>query len=153
MFDLDSSLRDLGHQYELETRRIRVAVRPAYLDDQSDPDDDRYVWSYTVTIENRGQEPVQLMSRYWNIVDGVGRTQEISGPGVVGAQPVRSENRLLHAAGSRAAGLLAVGSALKLGKGRNCKGEQNDCRRQIDLHILLLNFLCCSATAISMGTG
>src|SRR5215469_11157483 len=80
MFDMDiMSLRDPGHQYELETRSIRVAVRPAYLDDQSDPDDDRYVWSYTVTIENRGREPVQLLSRYWTIVDS---------QGVVGAQPV-----------------------------------------------------------------
>jgi ApaG protein len=74
--------------YERQTRSIHVAVKPAYLDDQSDPDGERYVWSYTVTIENRGQEAVQLMSRYWNIVDGVGRTKEISGPGVVGAQPV-----------------------------------------------------------------
>jgi ApaG protein len=74
--------------YERQTRSINVAVKPAYLDDQSDPEGERYVWSYTVTIENRGQEAVQLMSRYWNIVDGVGRTQEISGPGVVGAQPV-----------------------------------------------------------------
>jgi ApaG protein len=75
-------------RYERETRSIRVAVRPAYLDDQSDPDCDRYVWSYTVTIENNGAEPVQLMSRYWNITDGVGRMQEVRGPGVVGAQPV-----------------------------------------------------------------
>src|SRR5689334_17384843 len=63
----------ISHQYELETRRIRVAVKPVYLDDQSDPEDDRYVWSYTVTIENRGSEPVQLLSRYWNIIDGQGR--------------------------------------------------------------------------------
>ena len=74
--------------YERETRRIRVAVKPAYLDDQSDPDDDRYVWSYTVTIENRSEEPVQLLSRYWNITDGSGRVQEVRGAGVVGAQPV-----------------------------------------------------------------
>ena len=51
-------------------------------------EDDRYVWSYTVTIENRSPEPVQLLSRYWNIVDGSGRIQEVRGPGVVGAQPV-----------------------------------------------------------------
>ena len=76
------------HQYELETKRIRVAVKPAYLHDQSDPEDDRYVWSYTVTIENKGQEPVQLLSRYWNIIDGQGRIQEVRGAGVVGAQPV-----------------------------------------------------------------
>ena len=89
MFDMEKPLRsDVGHQYELETKRIRVAVKPAYLDDQSDPDDDRYVWSYTVTIENRGAEPVQLLSRAWTIVDGTGRMQDIRGPGVVGAQPV-----------------------------------------------------------------
>ena len=74
--------------YEQETRHIRVAVKPVYLDDQSDPEDDRYVWAYTVTIENRGAEPVQLMSRYWNIVDATGRREEVRGPGVVGAQPV-----------------------------------------------------------------
>ena len=74
--------------YERQTRSIFVEVKPAYLDDQSDPEGDRYVWSYTVTIENRGAEPVQLLSRYWNIVDGIGRVKEIRGPGVVGAQPV-----------------------------------------------------------------
>jgi ApaG protein len=74
--------------YERQTRSIRVAVQPAYLDDQSDPDDRRYVWSYTVTIENRGAEPVQLISRYWNITDGAGVIKEVRGPGVVGAQPV-----------------------------------------------------------------
>ena len=88
MFDMEKSQTGLGYQYELETRRIRVAVKPAYLDDQSDPEDDRYVWAYTVTIENRGAEPVQLLSRYWSIIDGTGRVQEVRGAGVVGAQPV-----------------------------------------------------------------
>src|SRR5579863_8136131 len=88
LFDMDKTLRELGYQYELETRSIFVAVKPAYLDDQSDPDDRRYVWSYTVTIENRGSEAVQLMSRYWNITDGNGAVREVRGPGVVGAQPV-----------------------------------------------------------------
>ena len=74
--------------YERETKKIHVAVKPSYLDDQSDPDDSRFVWSYTVTIENRGEEPVQLMSRYWNITDGAGVIREVRGPGVVGAQPV-----------------------------------------------------------------
>jgi ApaG protein len=74
--------------YEQETRSIHVAVKPAYLDDQSDPDDGRYVWSYTVTIENRGREAVKLLSRYWNITDGAGVIREVRGPGVVGAQPV-----------------------------------------------------------------
>ena len=74
--------------YESSTRGIRVAVKPAFLDDQSDPTDSRYLWSYTVTIENKGSETVQLVSRYWHITDGAGRVQEVRAPGVVGAQPV-----------------------------------------------------------------
>ena len=74
--------------YERETRGIRVAVKPAFLDDESDPDEGQYLWSYTVRIENRGPEPVQLLSRYWHITDSRGRAQEVRGPGVVGAQPV-----------------------------------------------------------------
>ena len=74
--------------YEKSTRGIRVAVKPAFLDDQSDPNDSRYLWSYTVTIENKGSETVQLVSRYWHITDGAGRVQEVRAPGVVGAQPV-----------------------------------------------------------------
>jgi ApaG protein len=74
--------------YERTTRGIRVAVKPAFLDDQSDPDESQYVWCYTVTIENKGNETVQLVSRYWHITDGDGRVQEVRGPGVVGAQPV-----------------------------------------------------------------
>ena len=88
MYELEKIPEEAAYQYELETRRIRVSVRPAYLHDQSDPEDDRYVWSYTVTIENLGAEPVQLLSRYWNIIDGQGRVQEVRGAGVVGAQPV-----------------------------------------------------------------
>jgi ApaG protein len=71
--------------YERSTRNIRVAVRPAFLDDQSDPDDHRYMWSYTVTIENTGPETVQLLSRYWHITDGHGQIKEVAGGGVVGA--------------------------------------------------------------------
>ena len=74
--------------YERITRGIRVAVKPAYLDDQSDPEEGQFLWSYTVTIENKGTEAVQLLSRYWHITDGKGRIQEVRGPGVVGAQPV-----------------------------------------------------------------
>jgi ApaG protein len=77
-----------GFVYERTTRGIRVAVKPAYLDDQSDPDDGRFVWSYSVTIENLGSETVQLLSRYWHITDERGHIQEVRGPGVVGAQPV-----------------------------------------------------------------
>jgi ApaG protein len=74
--------------YETITRGIRVAVKPAYLDDQSDPLEGQFLWSYTVTIENESPETVQLLSRYWHITDGDGRVQEVRGAGVVGAQPV-----------------------------------------------------------------
>ena len=82
--------------FERTTHGIRVAVKPAYLDDQSDPDDGQFLWSYTVTIENRGSETVQLMSRYWHITDGEGRVQEVRGPGVVGAQPVLAPGQVFQ---------------------------------------------------------
>ena len=74
--------------YERVTRGIRVAVEPLYLDDQSDPEEGQYLWSYSVIIENNGPESVQLLSRYWHITDAIGHVQEVRGPGVVGARPV-----------------------------------------------------------------
>src|ERR1700744_467503 len=74
--------------YERSTRNIRVAVQPAFLDDQSDPDEERYLWSYTVTIENPRAERLQLLSPHWHITEGRGQIKEVTGPGVVGAQPV-----------------------------------------------------------------
>jgi len=82
--------------YERTTRSIRVAVKPAYLDDQSDPSESRYVWSYAVTIENQGPETVQLLSRYWHITDARGNVQEVRGPGVVGAQPVLEPGQIFE---------------------------------------------------------
>jgi ApaG protein len=74
--------------YEKMTRGIRVVVKPSYLLDESEPDEGNFLWAYTVTIENHGDETVQLISRYWHITDAAGRVQEVRGPGVVGAQPV-----------------------------------------------------------------
>jgi ApaG protein len=70
------------------TRSIRVSVEPQFLPQQSEPDDNRYVWSYTIDIENEGTETVQLKSRVWTITDEKGRVEEVSGPGVVGKMPV-----------------------------------------------------------------
>src|ERR1043166_7922555 len=67
--------------YEQITRGIRVRVLPNFLADQSDPEECRFLWSYTVTIENRGEETVQLIARYWQITDEAGRMQEVRGPG------------------------------------------------------------------------
>lgn len=74
--------------YTKTTRAIRVTVVPAYLEEQSSPAESHFVWAYQVRIENLGEETVQLRTRYWNITDGMGRTQEVRGPGVVGEQPV-----------------------------------------------------------------
>ena len=73
--------------YERITRGIRVRVEPYFLDDQSDPEDDHYVWAYTVRIENDSPEPVRLRSRHWRITDAMGQTEEVNGEGVVGEQP------------------------------------------------------------------
>lgn len=73
--------------YERTTRGLKVQVTPAFLDDESSPEDNRFVWSYTITIENAGSETVQLRSRYWRITDATGRVMEVRGAGVVGQQP------------------------------------------------------------------
>lgn len=73
--------------YRERTGDIEVVVKPYFLEDQSDPDDSRYVWGYTVTINNFSNESVRLINRYWNITDENGIVDEVFGPGVVGEQP------------------------------------------------------------------
>jgi ApaG protein len=67
---------------------IEVQVKTQYLADQSDPDDGRHVFSYTINITNVGTVPAQLISRHWIITDGEGVVQEVRGLGVVGNQPL-----------------------------------------------------------------
>jgi len=74
--------------FEQETAGIWVRVEPQFLADESEPDEHRYVWSYTIEIENRSPDVVQLISRFWRLTDANGMTQEVSGAGVVGQQPV-----------------------------------------------------------------
>ncbi|MBV5266792.1 Co2+/Mg2+ efflux protein ApaG [Pinisolibacter aquiterrae] len=74
--------------YEAETRGVRVTVTPEYQADKSDPADNRWFWAYTVEITNLGTEVVRLRARHWRIVDARGQIQEVSGPGVVGEQPI-----------------------------------------------------------------
>ncbi len=73
--------------YKAITREIRVSVEPSYLEDQSSPGDNHYVWAYRVRIENGGGSTVQVLTRYWRITDSMGRVQEVRGAGVVGEQP------------------------------------------------------------------
>jgi len=74
--------------YSTTTKSITVSVEPVYLEDQSEPDDNHYVWAYHIRIENDGRETVQLLNRYWRITDAHGKVQEVRGAGVVGEQPV-----------------------------------------------------------------
>ena len=74
--------------YSCTTHDIRVTVQPMYLDEQSSPEDQQFVWAYQVRIENLGDRTVRLRNRYWSITDARGRTQEVRGPGVVGEQPL-----------------------------------------------------------------
>ena len=73
--------------YSSITRSIRVSVKPVFLDEQSSPSNEHYVWAYQVRIENDGSETVQLINRHWHITDEIGRIQEVRGAGVVGEQP------------------------------------------------------------------
>ena len=66
---------------------IRIQVVTTYIDDQSEPDSDRYVFAYTITISNEGDVAAKLISRHWVITDANGKVQEVSGDGVVGEQP------------------------------------------------------------------
>ncbi len=74
--------------YDRTTRSIRVTAKPFYLEDESEPESNRYFWAYTITIENCGSETVQLLTRYWKITDAKGGMQEVRGDGVVGDQPI-----------------------------------------------------------------
>ncbi len=74
--------------YAQTTAAIKVIVEPFYLEEQSEPEDNHFVWAYHVRIENNGQKTVQLMTRHWRITDSLGNIQEVQGDGVVGEQPV-----------------------------------------------------------------
>lgn len=77
----------MTQQYQAETRGVKVSVAPSFLPQHSDPDEQRFVWAYTVEIVNLGSRTVQLVDRRWTITDAQGRVEEVQGPGVVGDQP------------------------------------------------------------------
>lgn len=66
---------------------ITIGVQTQYIEDQSAPDEERYVFAYTITIENTGEIPAKLLNRHWVITDSNGKVQEVRGEGVVGEQP------------------------------------------------------------------
>lgn len=69
------------------TKKIDINVKTTYLDNQSDPDNSQFVFAYTITIHNSGDEAAKLLKRHWIITDAHGNVQEVKGDGVVGEQP------------------------------------------------------------------
>ena len=74
--------------YSQTTHSIQVTVKPVYLEEQSAPVENHYVWAYQIEIKNLGEITVQLLNRNWKITDSLGRMKEVHGPGVVGEQPM-----------------------------------------------------------------
>ncbi len=72
---------------EKQNYEVRIEVATKYVVDQSEPDVDRYVFAYTITIENLGDVAARLLRRHWVITDANGKVQEVTGDGVVGEQP------------------------------------------------------------------
>jgi len=72
---------------ESHNHEVNVSVETSFLDEQSVPEQNRYVFAYTITIKNAGAEPVKLLRRHWLITDANNKIQEVRGDGVVGVQP------------------------------------------------------------------
>ncbi|MDR0773534.1 MAG: Co2+/Mg2+ efflux protein ApaG [Wolbachia pipientis] len=75
-------------EYTLTTNFVEVTVLPIYIEEQSIPYENCYVWMYNVKIKNKSQSTIQLLSRHWQIIDYKGKINEIVGVGVIGEQPV-----------------------------------------------------------------
>jgi ApaG protein len=71
-----------------KTYQVKVTALPQFVAEQSDPDAERYVFAYTITVENVGTVTAQLISRHWIITDGNSNVQEVRGLGVIGEQPL-----------------------------------------------------------------
>ncbi len=73
---------------EPELNNIKVDVETRYIEDQSNPEQNYYVFAYTITIKNKGRQNAQLLTRHWVITDSNSKIQEVRGDGVVGEQPL-----------------------------------------------------------------
>ena len=78
---------DNQHMSDEKDYNISVSVDSQYIEAESNPEANRFVFAYTVKIENHGDIGAKLISRHWVITDANNRTQEVKGKGVVGEQP------------------------------------------------------------------
>ena len=84
---LDSS-NTFKQSYSKISKNIQVTAWPEFIDSKLSSEGDVFIWSYQIHIENKGKEPVQLIKRYWRIIDESGDLQEVEGQGVIGEQPI-----------------------------------------------------------------
>ncbi|MEP1229583.1 MAG: Co2+/Mg2+ efflux protein ApaG [Litorimonas sp.] len=76
------------HMFEHRTGDVIIRVEPEFLAEQSSPADSRYIWAYTVEIDNQSKDDLRVTDRFWKIADSRGQIQEVHGKGVVGEKPV-----------------------------------------------------------------
>lgn len=88
VIDKASGLPAHATLFEQRTRDVIVRVEPEYLAEQSSPSDGRFIWAYTVEIDNQSADDLRVTERYWHIADSRGQVQEVRGQGVVGEKPV-----------------------------------------------------------------
>jgi ApaG protein len=78
---------------DLVTRNIRVTATAQFIEDESNPSENRFFYAYRITIKNEGSDTVQLLSRYWLIINSFGEEREVHGDGVVGKMPTLSSGQ------------------------------------------------------------
>lgn len=81
---------------ELAPKGIDISVKTQYVKEQSDPANNRFVFAYTIGIENKSEKPVKLLSRHWIITDDNDKVEEVRGTGVVGQQPMIAPGQVFH---------------------------------------------------------
>ena len=81
---------------EVLPQGIDISVQTQYLQEQSDPANNRYVFAYTIGIENKGEKPIKLLSRHWIITDDNNKVEEVRGTGVLGQQPLIAPGQVFH---------------------------------------------------------
>lgn len=92
---------NIQYPYSLVTEDVRVSVKTNFVDDQSDINQNLWVWAYHILIENNRDEAIQLIDRYWKITDETGHIQEVKGSGVIGQQPViKPKNSFQYSSGT-----------------------------------------------------
>jgi len=81
---------------ELVPKGIDISVKTQYIQEQSDPANNRFVFAYTIDIKNKSEKPVKLLSRHWIITDDNDKVEEVRGTGVVGQQPMIGPGQVFH---------------------------------------------------------